>query len=333
MVSESVRIAVLLRRKRRSCYVERNSFVEHSLPLPVQKCKKLAELRNFMIISASVRTDIPALYADWFGRQLQAGYVEVRNPFNGNISRLDLSPDAVTAFQFWTRNPAPFFGQLQAVQARGNDFALTMTITGYPRALEAATPARDKAVEMFWRLADRFGPDRLVWRYDPVLISSLTPAEWHMDNMARLADALAGATDEVVLSFAQIYQKSQRNLDKAAARYGFSWQDPADADKKAILAALAEIARSRGFTPTLCSQPDLLVDGLRPAACIDGARFARFLPKDIPTLKGKAPRPGCACLPSRDIGFYDSCSQGCAYCYAVRNVKTAKSRVQDMQIR
>lgn len=281
-----------------------------------------------MIISASVRTDIPALYGDWFAARLQAGQVEVRNPYNGKISSIDLSVKSVTAFQFWTRNPAPFMGQLAVVQRRGNDFALTMTITGYPRMLEAATPAPDKVVESFWRVADRFGADRLVWRYDPVLITSVTPPAWHLDNLGHLAQRLRGATDECVLSFAQIYQKSRRNLDQAAAQYGFSWQDPQMAEKKALLQQLALILKGQGMTATLCSQPDLLTDGLRPAACIDAKRFARFLPGGVPVLKGKAPRAGCACLPSRDIGFYDSCSQGCAYCYAVRNPASAKTRQQ-----
>jgi Domain of unknown function (DUF1848) len=122
--------------------------------------------------------------------------------------------------------------------------------------------------------------------------------------------------DEVVLSVLHPYRKTRRNLDRAAARYGFAWHDPPPDEKRDLLLRLGAIAREHGITPTLCSQPDLLAPGLGEARCIDAARLA-----DIGTLPVAARtcgnRPGCRCAESRDIGAYDTCPHGCVYCYAV----------------
>ena len=58
-----------------------------------------------------------------------------------------------------------------------------------------------------------------------------------------------------------------------------------------------------------------------------------LFPKDPLSLAGrplpaaaKAHRQTCACYASRDIGSYDSCPHGCAYCYAVSGRDAAKRR-------
>lgn len=264
-----------------------------------------------MIISASYRTDIPAYYGDWFMNRLRAGYAEARNPYNGKPYRIDLTPAAVDAFVFWTRNPSPFSAAFNAVAHLGKPFVAQMTITGYPRDLEPGVIDVAAAVASFCWLVAEFGPRVAVWRYDPVLLTAVTPPRLHRDAVARLADALAGVADECVFSFSHIYAKSRRGLD----RTGISWRDPSDAAKRRLLAELATIVRERGIRPTLCAQPGLVSPPLTPARCIDGARLAK-LGAPTAALKPKGARPGCLCAPSRDIGRYDACPQGCAYCYA-----------------
>ncbi len=61
-----------------------------------------------MIISASRRTDIPALFSDWLFKRMEEGYVLVRNPMNFHqVSRISLSPDVVDCIVFWSKNPRP----------------------------------------------------------------------------------------------------------------------------------------------------------------------------------------------------------------------------------
>ena len=278
-----------------------------------------------MIVSASYRTDIPAFYGDWFRRRLAAGHCRVASPYGGRLLQVPLTPAAVDGFVFWTRNAAPFGAALAEVAARGLPFVVQYTITGYPRALEPSVTDADRSIDTLRSLAERYGRRTCVWRYDPLLLTSLTPADWHRRSFARLAAALAGTVDEVVLSFAQIYAKTRRNTARAAARHGFSWADPADDAKRALLADLAATAAGFGLTASLCAQPRLLGPGLAPARCIDAARLSDVAGRPI-AAKTKGNRPGCLCAESRDIGAYDSCPHGCIYCYAVRAPKVAKAR-------
>jgi hypothetical protein len=281
-----------------------------------------------MIISASYRTDVPAYYRDWFLNRLAAGYAEVRNPYSGKVARVSLAADDVSGFVFWTRNPAPFTGGFEAVAARGTPFTIQMTITGYPRALEPGVLDTNAAIAAFRDLAKTWGPRAAVWRYDPVLISDITNTDWHLQNFAKLGAALEGATDEVVLRHAHIYRKTARNLDKAAEVAKFSWQDPTDEAKRTFLANLAEIAGAHGMAPSLCAQPDLLSDSLAPARCIDAKRLSDVAGVRIRSRQ-RGQRPGCLCAEARDIGRYDTCAQGCAYCYANQSRAAAARNVQD----
>jgi hypothetical protein len=175
-------------------------------------------------------------------------------------------------------------------------------------------------------LALRFGNRAVVWRYDPIVLSSLTDEAWHRANFAALARSLRGAVDEVVVSFMQPYRKSARNLDIAARQHGFDWRDPPDEEKRALLRELAAIAGAHGMKLTLCAQPHLLVDGVGAAQCIDVARLSDIAGRDI-TAREKGNRAGCACAEARDIGAYDTCAQGCAYCYAVSSPQGAQKKI------
>ncbi len=285
-----------------------------------------------MIISASYRTDIPAFYADWFMNRLAEGRCRVTNPYGGPATEVALTREAVDGFVFWTRNIRPFRGALSELAARGTPFVVHSSITGYPRALETSVARPEPAVAALRDLAARYGPRVPVWRYDPILITSLTPPDWHRRNFARLAAALAGTVDEVVVSFAQIYAKTRSNTARAARRHGFTWADPPDAEKRSLLAELAGLAAVSGMRPTLCAQSALLVPVLAPARCIDGDRLAAVAGAPIAAKtpdKTKRNRPDCLCAESRDIGAYDSCPHGCVYCYAVRRPDLAKRRHRD----
>ena len=271
-----------------------------------------------MIVSASYRSDIPAFYGTWFLRRLAAGYALVVNPYSGSPYRVDLRPGAVDGFVLWTKNLRPFRDSLDTVR-RVAPFVLQVTITGYPRALESHVIDPDRAVADLRAAAESFGAGCVVWRYDPILITDLTPAGWHLDRFARLAHALQGATDEAVTSFAHFYQKTRRNL----MRHKRAWHDPEPEAKRDLLNRMAGIAAENGMTLSLCSQPDYLIDGVQPARCVDAARLSRVAGQPI-AARDKGNRPGCACAESRDIGAYDSCPHGCVYCYAVRDRALAR---------
>ena len=272
-----------------------------------------------MIVSASYRTDIPAFYGDWFLRRFTAGVCSVANPYGGPPGRVSLR-DGVDGFVFWTRNVVPFMAALDRVASGGLPFVVQYTLTGYPRRLETRVADTMQAVRAIAGLAARYGPGCVVWRYDPILICGLTAAEWHLDNFTRLADRLAGLVDEVVVSWLDLYRKTARNMKDIAAI------DPPAEQKSHLLRGLADIATARGMRLTLCTEPELArLSGLAEASCIDAGRLSRLAGRPI-AARQKGNRPGCLCAESRDIGAYDSCPQGCVYCYAVASRAASRQR-------
>ncbi len=165
--------------------------------------------------------------------------------------------------------------------------------------------------------ARQYGQSAVVWRYDPIVVSSLTPFEWHTQNFSDLSRRLAGAVDEVVVSFAHFYRKTKRNLTHAAVEHGFSFQDSVLLQKRVLIAKLSKISASYGIVLNVCSQAENLVDG------VDADRLSRLGGENTSfTVKGN--RLGCMCHASRDIGAYNTCPHGCAYCCAVDSRNQAK---------
>lgn len=279
-----------------------------------------------MIISASYKTDIPAFYGDWFVNRLWAGFCMTVNPYNRHqTTRVSFLRKDVDGFVFWTKNVGPFLKQLAEVHERSYPFIVQYTINAYPRKLEFSVTDASRALRHATEIANRYGPRTVVWRYDPIVFSSETPAELHLDNFAALAARLDGVTDEVVVSFAQIYQKTKRNMDWAGREFGFTWTDPDDRQKRSLLRELLRIARTHKMQLTLCSQPYLLEEGVQEAHCVDARRLSALAGGDVQArLKGA--RKECGCFESKDIGDYDTCPHGCVYCYAVLNRKLAQKR-------
>ncbi|CAN0472779.1 unnamed protein product [Laminaria digitata] len=273
-----------------------------------------------MIVSASYRTDIPAFHADWFRARLADGVCTVANPYGGKPSIVPLRGERVDGYVFWTRNAAPFADAFDDVAALALPFVVQFTVTGYPRALDAHTPRAAEAVAQIAALAQKFGPRAVVWRYDPVVFTSMTSAAWHRRNFTDLAGKIGNSVDECIISCAQIYKKAQRRLNIAAKSHEFGWNDPDWEQKRELLEDLAEIAAQQGMKTTICSQPEALNGSvsrqLAPARCIDAARLSAIAGYDV-TARQKGNRDGCLCAESRDIGAYDTCAHGCAYCYAV----------------
>lgn len=277
-----------------------------------------------MIISASYKTDIPAFYGEWFANRLRAGFCMMRNPMNRKPIRVSLLPTHVEGIVFWTKNFRPFLKHLDAVRSLGIPFYVQYTINGYPRSLENNVVDWQKSVQAVRTLVEEFGPRVVVWRYDTILFSSQTPTEFHLRNFTEIASSLEGLVDEAVISFMQLYRKTERNLNQMAEVHGNPWHDPSAEAKRELGAKLYRIGQKHEIELTVCSQPDLITVQA-PARCIDTRRLSDVAGRAI-TVKTFGNRPGCECAASRDIGDYDTCPHGCVYCYAVRSQSLAVER-------
>ncbi|MEW5771963.1 MAG: DUF1848 domain-containing protein [Thermodesulfobacteriota bacterium] len=279
-----------------------------------------------MIISASRRTDIPGFYARWFMNRVRAGSCLVGNPFNpAQVSRVSLRPEDVDCVVFWTRHGRPLLPHLAELEARGLRPVFLYSILGYPREIDPGCPPLPRSLDSFSRLADRLGPDRLTWRYDPIVLSGATGLDWHRRRFERIARALRGATRRVAASFVLPYRKTRSRLE-ALEKKGIRVRDWTREDAAALLPDLAAASADNGMELRACGhEEDFSGFGVGRARCIDPAWLGAALGLALPEGKDPCQRPACGCAPSRDIGAYDTCGFGCAYCYATSSPARARA--------
>jgi len=276
-----------------------------------------------MIVSVSRRCDIPQHSFDWFMARLDAGFCEVVNPYNRHqIRRVSLVPrrdngtDGVDVLVFWTRNPRHILAHAEELTQRGFPFYVMVTITGYPKELEPSMTPAAKVCAAVRELALKIGPDRVVWRYDPVFMSSITDADFHRRNFNELAQNLAGSVKRVIVSLYKEYRWAKQRIE-AHERMGYFQMGQHDAAGIAeLLTDMAESARAAGMEIQSCAEEVSLEPyGIRSSACIDAALINKLWGLEIKG-KDKNQRPKCLCCQSVDIGSYSSCTSGCVYCYA-----------------
>lgn len=276
------------------------------------------------IVSASRRTDIPAFHADWFAERIRAGTCSVANPFNPNqVRRVDLRPEAVDGIVFWTRRPDPLIPFLDLLAPYPTYFQITLT--GMDRVLEPHLPPEAESLASFNRLSGIVGPARVVWRFDPLLVTSLTPVPEIIARFRRLAGKLEGKTERVVISLAQLYTKARRRLAKRGELEVVDLHAPeASGIVENLLGEIGRLAKEHGLRAMICaSENDYTHLGIEPGKCIDPKIFNLASGLDLDPPKDRSQRPACNCAASIDIGAYNTCTHGCIYCYAVTSQKSA----------
>lgn len=274
-----------------------------------------------MIISASRRTDIPAFYADWLMNRIRAGFCTVANPARPKqVTRVSLRPEDVDVLVFWTRNAKPFLGRLAELDERGFHYYFQYTILANPRILDPKSPPLHAAVRTFKSLADRIGPDRVIWRYDPILITDRTPEAYHLEKIAALAWSLRGYTKRLVVSICDMYRHVEarfRRLEEQRAAVRLL-KDPLTTDS---VRSIAQIAAANAMEASSCAEDKEAVRNvIRPGKCVDDHLIEKVFGIRVTHQKDPSQRPACGCVVSKDIGAYDTCAYGCVYCYATRDV-------------
>jgi hypothetical protein len=275
-----------------------------------------------MVISVSRRGDIPRFQFEWFLERLAEGFVDVANPFNRNqVRRVSLSPGHAQVLVFWTRDPSALLVYGKNLENLGYKWYVMTTLTGYPPPLEANPPDKTLVLKVLRELSGCFGAGRVLWRYDPVLLSSVTTRDFHLANFKSLSRALKGAVTKVIISGYDEYTRAKRRMERLESRGGFSLLPMRDGalcflpEVRELLGELSSIAREEGMSMQCCAEKeDLSSLGISGGACID----RDFIRGEWGIeLTGRAnQRRHCRCAPSIDIGSYGSCEAFCAYCYA-----------------
>jgi hypothetical protein len=285
-----------------------------------------------IILSASRSTDLPAFYAPWFAHRLEQGYSVWVNPFNRRPQYVSFARARVIVF--WSKNPRPLMEYLDLVDKHIPQYYFQFTVNDYDReGLEPHVPPLEKRVETFKRLAEKLGPHKVVWRFDPLILTPETPLDVLLHKVRKVGNMLHNHTRRLVFSFADIaeYKKVQNNLN----RCGVGWQDFSSETMQTFARELQIMNREWGLELTTCGESiDLSPWGVEHGRCIDdrlmvrlfsgdrklmaflGARPALLGKMEWEYMKDKGQRKECGCIVSKDIGMYNTCPHLCRYCYA-----------------
>jgi hypothetical protein len=284
------------------------------------------------IISCSRRTDIPAFYSKWLINRVRAGYCTVVNPFNANqVSHVSLAPEDVEVFVFWTRNAAPLLDHLAEMDNRGYKYYFQYTVLGYPEEIDPFSPRLSEAVKTFIELSKLIGKEKVIWRYDPVLYSSLTDPEWHKRQFKLIAEKLEGYFERCVISIIDPYRKTTSRMSKETS---LSFNLPEDAFVPEayipLMAFMGETAKKADFEIQTCAEgEDLSQYGITHGKCIDDELIARITARPLHPKKDASQRKACGCVLSKDIGANNTCVYGCKYCYATSNLELARKNMKE----
>lgn len=276
-----------------------------------------------MILSVSRRTDIPNYYSEWFFNRLKEGFLYVRNPMNFHqISEIKISPDVVDCIVFWTKNPLPMMERLDELEAY--NYYFQFTLTGYGNDVERNLPNKKTSViPIFQELSNKIGKEKVVWRYDPIFFSNRYNVQYHLKAFRSIAEALSGYTEKCVISFLDIYPKNKKNMDNLLS------YDLSDSELRGFAKELSNIAKENHIKIGSCAEKiDLDEYGIIHNSCIDKELIEKIIGCKLKINKDKNQRIECGCVESVEVGTYNTCKNGCVYCYANYSAKSVESNFQ-----
>lgn len=269
-----------------------------------------------MIINTGGRTDTVQYYTEWLLNRFREGFVYTRNPlFPNKVTRYELSPDKVDAIVFCSKNYEPILENLSEITDKYNTY-FHYTITAYEKDIEPRVPSIEKSIETLLRLENIVGKNRIAWRYDPVLLTDKYTIDYHLQTFEMMSARLFGHIDRCIFSFVEMYKKLSLNMSELK---------PMTEDEKLILAkGMGNIAAKYNiYLQTCATNGDYTNFGIHPSGCMTLDILGEANGIKFKNLKHKGNRKHCNCIETRDIGAYDTCPNGCKYCYA--NATPAKA--------
>ena len=307
-----------------------------------------------IIVSASRSTDIPGFYSDWFLHRLKVGYSAWTNPFNG--VRSYVSYQSTRLIVFWSKNPKHLLdenGLLDYLAAKDINCYVQFTLNDYvAEKLEHGVPSVDDRVATFKALVDKLGFGKVIWRFDPLILTDKIGVVDLLRKVKNIGDQLKGYTEKLVFSFADIaaYKKVKANL----VHYGINYREFQEADMVQFASGLQELNHNWGYTLATCGEKiDIEKYDIVHNKCVDDDLMIKYFSGDAKLMahlgveiedadlfggerkvvkkknnKDNGQRQFCGCIASKDIGEYNTCAHLCEYCYANNSKEAALCNLQ-----
>ncbi|MBI5408501.1 MAG: DUF1848 domain-containing protein [Nitrospirae bacterium] len=213
------------------------------------------------LLSASRRTDVPAFYMDWFMKRLREQYLFVKHPYTGGYFHVSLKPENLLGIVFWSKDFSPLLSRLDEIEKVTHNLFFHFTITDLPEDIEANTPPFQEVVKDFIFLAERYSPDCVIWRFDPLCITDKISFGYHKEAFRQCMEMLKGHCHTCYISFVNPYYKVIKNFERYTSH---RLLDIPVEEKRSYAKRLAEVAARYGIRMYACCNDYLLSDESNP---------------------------------------------------------------------
>ena len=278
-----------------------------------------------MIINTGSRTDTVQYYSEWLLKRFEEGFVYSRNPlFPNKVTKYELNPDVIDCVVFCSKNYKPILERLHEITDKFNTY-FYYTITAYGKDVESNVPDIDNSIKTLIKLSELVGANRIAWRYDPILLTTKYTKTLHYETFDYMAQKLSPYIDRCIFSFVEMYKKLKTNMPEIIPL--------TENDKNEIAKHIGMIAQKHNILLQTCAtlenydEYNILQSGCMTADILGKANDITFR-----NIKHSGNRKGCRCMESRNIGDYDTCPNGCKYCYANQNPDIAKKNYEKHNI-
>ena len=261
-----------------------------------------------MILSIDFRTDIPAFYSEWIVNRFNEGYLMFRNPASPNtVHKVVLDKKHIEGIIWCSKNYLPILHDLKNITDKFPSI-FHYTITGYGKSIEPGVPDLDQSIYVFKELSERYGKDKVIWRYDPILLTDNYGIIRHLNQFTDICKELYNYTNRVVINFVSLYEKVKRHMP--------GLKELTYDEKLLIVKRFLEITQKYGLKLQTCGNGLQFKDleGVEVTGCLD--EHALNLMGIYPKSKNKPTEWGCLCYPNTSVGVYNTCMYKCKYCYA-----------------
>lgn len=274
-----------------------------------------------MIVNVGGRTDIVNYYSEWLMNRIYEGFAYSRNPlFPSNVSKVSLKPEDVDCLMFCSKNYKPMLKYMEELNEKYK-IICHYTITAYGTDVEPNVPSIDESIKTLVELSRIVGKEKVLWRYDPILLTKKYTVEKHLETFEYMAKQITPYVQRAIFSFVEMYKKLEFNMPEIIL---FT-----EEDKVRLLKRIGEISTKYNLYIQTCGTDEnnekygIHVSGCTTPGILEQANNVKYK-----SLKTKPMRKGCHCIQSRDIGAYDTCLNGCKYCYANKRPDLAKENVK-----
>lgn len=272
-----------------------------------------------MILNISSRTDIIAFYEKWLIKRVEAGFVDVRNPFNPKlVSRINFSD--VDLILFCTKNPIPILNDLNKIKI---PYLFQITITPYKRDIEPNVPSKKVVIEAVKKISQAIGKENVSVRYDPIFLSEKYNITYHIKAFKKLCMLLNGYVETIIVSFLDEYKNVLKNKNV------LQYRKFTEEDYKIIGKNFSKIAKLNNMKVQTCFEDRNLTEyGFTKRECLSHELAYRLTGKKYKSWKARK----CNCVEMVDIGVYNSCKHFCKYCYANYDEKIVNNNFKNHDV-